>query len=90
MAAALAKDQANKARRGNFERRLDNLTARERQVMRLLVAAKTTIEAAHQLGISPKTVEKHRIRVVEKMDVPSVPALIRLVCNITDEEEENA
>jgi two-component system response regulator FixJ len=84
--AALAKDQANKSRRGNFERRLDKLTDRERQVMRLLVAAKTTIEAAHKLGISPKTVEKHRVRVFEKLDVPSVPALIRLVCDIADDE----
>lgn len=85
--AAVAKDRDAKARRGNVERRLSRLTEREREVMELLIAAKTTIETAHRLGISPKTVEKHRVRVFDKLNVASVPALIRLVCNLQDEEE---
>jgi two-component system response regulator FixJ len=85
--AAIAKDRDVKAKRGNIERRLSQLTEREREVMELLVGAKTTIEAAHRLGISPKTIEKHRVRVFDKLNVASVPALIRLVCNLQDEEE---
>ncbi len=85
--AAIAKDREVKSRRGAVERRLGQLTDREREVMNLLIAAKTTIEAAHRLGISPKTVEKHRVRVFDKLNVASVPALIRLVCNLQDEEE---
>jgi two-component system response regulator FixJ len=84
--AAVAKDRDAKIRRGNIESRLNRLTEREREVMELLIAAKTTIEAAHRLGISPKTVEKHRVRVFDKLNVASVPALIRLVCNLQDEE----
>ncbi len=84
--AALEKDRSTKLRRGNVERRLARLTDREREVMELLVAAKTTVEAAHRLGISPKTIEKHRVRVFDKLNVASVPALIRLVCNLADEK----
>jgi FixJ family two-component response regulator len=84
--AAVAKDRDAKTRRGNIESRLNRLTEREREVMELLIAAKTTIEAAHRLGISPKTVEKHRVRVFDKLNVASVPALIRLVCNLQNEE----
>jgi two-component system response regulator FixJ len=87
--AVIAKDRDAKARRGNIERRLNRLTEREREVMELLVEAKTTIEAAHRLGISPKTVEKHRVRLFDKLDVASVPALMRLVFNLQSDEDGN-
>jgi two-component system response regulator FixJ len=85
--AALTRDRGAKERRGNIERRLSRLTDREREVMDLLIAAKTTIQTAHVLGISPKTVEKHRIRVFDKLDVDSVPALIRLMIDAERGEE---
>lgn len=77
--SALQKDHDDKLRRGNLAMRLARLSSREREVLDLLVAAKTTLEIAHALAISPKTVEKHRLKVFEKLGVDSVPAVIRLV-----------
>lgn len=54
------------------------LTARERQVMELLVAAKPTKQIARHLGISHKTAEHHRSSILRKMEVESTGELIRL------------
>ena len=59
--------------------RYASLTPRERQVMKLLVAAKQTKQIARQLGIAPKTAEHHRSRILEKMQVTSTGELIRLM-----------
>jgi len=56
--------------------RLSRLSEREREVMQLLCEAYTTIEVARRLEISPKTVEKHRLKIFDKLDVASVPELI--------------
>jgi FixJ family two-component response regulator len=76
---AIASDRENKRRSLHRNQALWRLSDRERQVLDLFVAAKTTIEIAHILGISPKTVEKHRISIFDKTNADSVPALIRLV-----------
>jgi FixJ family two-component response regulator len=55
------------------------LTPREREVMDLVVAGKPNKIIASDLGISPKTVEIHRARVMEKMQAGSVAELARLV-----------
>jgi FixJ family two-component response regulator len=77
--AALELDRSDKQRRGNLTFRLSQLTEREREVLDLFVDAKTTVSVARILGISPKTVEKHRLKIFDKLDVASVPELIRLV-----------
>lgn len=59
--------------------RLGSLSDREREVMGLFVEAKTTRQVARLLAISPKTVEKHRLNIFNKMQVDSVPSLIRLL-----------
>ena len=59
--------------------RLVSLSDREREVMGLFVEAKTTRQVARLLEISPKTVEKHRLNIFNKMQVDSVPALIRML-----------
>jgi DNA-binding NarL/FixJ family response regulator len=48
-----------------------HLTPRELEVIRGVVAGKTNIEIAHQLNVSPKTVEKHLFNVFEKLGVNS-------------------
>src|SRR5438445_8011 len=57
---------------------LIDLTPREREVMDLVIAGKPNKIIAADLGISPKTVEIHRGRVMEKMQVESVAELVRL------------
>jgi DNA-binding NarL/FixJ family response regulator len=59
--------------------RLQRLTPRERQVLSLAAEGLSNKAIARQLGISPKTVEIHRSKVMSKMEVASTGALIRLV-----------
>lgn len=54
------------------------LTSREQEVMKLVVEGLPNKVVAARLGISPRTAETHRARVMEKMDAPSVAALVRL------------
>ena len=53
------------------------LTAREREVLQLLAEGKTNKEVGHLLGISVKTAETHRARVMRKLSVDSVADLVR-------------
>ncbi len=59
--------------------RLSVLTGRERQVMELVAKGCHNREIAETLGISPRTVEVHKARVMEKLQVQSVPELVRIV-----------
>ncbi len=54
------------------------LTDRERQTLNMIVAGKSNREIAELLSISPKTVDKHRTRLMSKLDVHSVAELISL------------
>ncbi len=58
--------------------RLDLLTPREREVLGGLVAGLPNKTIGYDLGISARTVEIHRARVMEKMQVRSLSALVRL------------
>lgn len=78
---ALARDAAARAegeRRAEVRRRLGRLTGREREVMRSMVAGRSCKEIARDLGISPRTVEIHRARVLAKLEASSIPDLITL------------
>lgn len=59
--------------------RLSSLTERERQVMEGVVAGQPNKTIAYELNISPRTVEVHRANVMAKMQVKSLPELVRLV-----------
>jgi two-component system response regulator FixJ len=59
--------------------RLARLTPRERQVMELLVAGKTSKEIAEAMHVSVRTVEGHRRMVLSKMNVSSAAQLVRIV-----------
>lgn len=54
------------------------LTSREQEVMKLVIEGLPNKVVAARLGISPRTAETHRARVMEKMNAPSVAVLIRL------------
>jgi two-component system response regulator FixJ len=53
------------------------LSARERQVLELLVAGRANKVIAYELDISPRTVEIHRAHVMEKMEAKSLSDLVR-------------
>jgi len=63
-------------------RRLDHLTQREREVLDLIIAGKLNKQIADVLGISIKTVEVHRARVMEKMGAHSLAELVQHVVTV--------
>ena len=71
--------RTDQRRRDNAEyaRRHASLTPREREVMDLVVAGRHNREIAEALGISARTVEVHKARVMDKLDAASVAELVR-------------
>jgi two-component system, LuxR family, response regulator FixJ len=55
------------------------LTAREREVLQLITDGQSNKEAGRQLGISPRTIEVHRARVMEKLGARNTADLLRIV-----------
>ncbi len=55
----------------------DPLTGRERQVLQLIAEGKSTKDAASLLGISVKTAESHRMRLMQKLDIHETASLVR-------------
>ena len=62
--------------------RLATLTPRERQVLDRLVAGQPNKTIAFDLGASPRTVEVHRARVMEKMGAGSFSELVRMAVSV--------
>ena len=54
------------------------LTPREREVLQLIAQGQSNKEAGRELGISPRTIEVHRARVMEKMEVRSLAELVHV------------
>ncbi len=71
-------------RRHEVEERLESLSQRERQVLDGLVAGSPNKTIAHDLGISPRTVEVYRANVMTKMQAGSLSELVRMVLLVQD------
>ena len=81
----LVSERESRARRrqdAEVSRRLDQLTQREREVLDLIIVGKLNKQIADVLGISIKTVEVHRARVMEKMAAQSLAELVQNVMAI--------
>jgi two-component system, LuxR family, response regulator FixJ len=82
---ALVKDAESRAALGEHSRirsHLESLTAREREVLDLLTTGKQNKAIAQDLGVSPRTIEIHRARVMEKMNAQSVAELVRMMLDL--------
>lgn len=69
--------EVERSKRRRAAARLATLTQREREVMDLVVTGRKNRQIAEALGISVKTVEAHRARAMEKMEVTSVAELVQ-------------
>jgi len=70
-----AQELAQRSARRDMQQRMDSLTERERDVMRLVIEGLPNKLVADQLNISVRTVEVHRSRVFDKMGVKSAVEL---------------
>lgn len=71
--------EADRVARQQHASALAQLTAREREVMHLLGQGLQNREVAEQLGLSPRTVEVHKARILAKLDLRHIADLVRLV-----------
>jgi DNA-binding NarL/FixJ family response regulator len=56
---------------------LARLSARELQVLKLVVEGNTSHEVATMLGLSPKSIDTYRSRLMAKLDIDHLPALVK-------------
>ena len=54
-----------------------SLTAREREILQLIVNGKSNAEAAAILGLSPRSVETYRLRLMQKLGIEDLPTLVK-------------
>jgi FixJ family two-component response regulator len=79
--SAIAKDHADRMALAELEAirgRLDTLTPRESEVLRHVISGRLNKQIAADLGTVEKTIKVHRSRLMEKLQVRSVAALVRL------------
>jgi len=82
---ALERDRDRRAgemKLAEFRARFETLTARERQVMSLVVAGRLNKQIAGELGVSEMTIKMHRRQVMRKMQAGGVAQLVRLADQI--------
>ena len=72
-----AAQRREQTRKMSAAARLEKLTSREREIMHFVVAGKMNKTIADELCISSQTVEAHRARVMQKLGVDSVAALVQ-------------
>lgn len=82
---ALASDAEHRQllqQRETLRQRYDSLTPREQEVLQLVTQGKANKVMAGDLGVSQRTVEIHRARVMEKMGAQSLAQLVRMVLEL--------
>lgn len=70
--------------RTEIEQRVTKLTSRERQIMDMIVQGKASKVIAADLGVSQRTVETHRTRIMRKMQARSLAELVQMAVRMQD------
>ena len=81
------KQRALRSQRADIAARMAELTPREHEVMTMVTDGRSNKEIATSLGVSAKTVEVHRARVMDKMRADSLAELVRMVMMAGGEAE---
>lgn len=77
-----AENVRRRSEQAEYARRLARLTRRERQVCDLVARGLLNKQIAYELGTSEKTIKVHRARVMEKLEVDSVAALVWMLSRL--------
>lgn len=78
---AIAEDLENRDKQAEQRavyKRVEQLTQREREVLKLVVEGLSSKEIATKFNVSLKTIETHRVKIMKKMQARSIPHLIRM------------
>jgi|SRR5581483_7965018 len=67
---------------GGRSRSLELLTPRQREILQLIAEGHSTKKIAHMLNISVKTVETHRMQLMERLDIHDIAGLVRYAIRI--------
>ncbi|MBI2959328.1 MAG: response regulator transcription factor [Betaproteobacteria bacterium] len=81
-----AEDRAHVLAVAQAKQCIERLTPREREVLDLIVAGQHNREIAAELGISARTVEVYKARLMEKLRVDRLPDLIRLMLTVASDK----
>ena len=84
---AMATDRENRAQltqKDQIRARLESLTPREREVLQLMTRGRPNKLMAADLGLSQRTIEIHRARVMEKMQAASLAQLVRMTLELEE------
>ena len=74
-----AREREGRGQKAALEERLSKLTPREREVLEMVVAGRSNKQMAADLGVSQKTIEAHRAKVMEKSGARSLSDLMRMI-----------
>lgn len=77
MTQVLVDDFVQQRERGPLASPLERLSARERQILQMVVEGKSSAEIADILALSPKTVETYRSRLMTKLGIKDLPGLVK-------------
>jgi FixJ family two-component response regulator len=70
------------AETAELRRRAEALSARQREVMALVVGGLLNKQAGHRLGVTERTIKAHRGKVMDKMGAGSLPELVRMAARL--------
>jgi DNA-binding NarL/FixJ family response regulator len=76
IARLMLDDYVHRVSENGVADRYDTLSAREREIFQLIAEARTNKEVAELLEISPATVETHRARILQKLDIHNTAELV--------------
>lgn len=88
IAKAMEEDESNREKyklKEDLQRRVENLTARERQVIDKVLEGKANKVIARELDISDRTIEIHRSHAMQKLGATSVAEMVKIMLNAQTE-----